>query len=56
MRQGERGFTLLELSVVIAISSIIALGAGMTAVQVIRGSAQSNALMTVTNQVNNVNY
>ena len=56
MRQGERGFTLLELSVVIAISAIIALGAGMTAVQVIRGSAESNALMTVTNQVNNVGY
>ena len=56
MRQGERGFTLLELAVVIAISAIIALGAGMTAVQVIRGSDESNALMTVTNQVNSVGY
>jgi len=56
MRQGERGFTLLELSVVIAISAIIALGAGMTVVQVIRGADESNALMTVTNQVNNVGY
>ncbi len=56
MRQGERGFTLLELAVVIAISAIIALGAGTTAVQVIKGSHESNALMTVTNQPNNVGY
>ncbi len=56
MRRGERGFTLLELAVVIAISAIIALGAGMTVVLVLRGSDESNALMAVTNQVNNVGY
>ncbi|MFC1902323.1 type II secretion system protein J [Chloroflexota bacterium] len=56
MRQSERGFTLWELSVVIALSAIITLGAGTTAVQMIRGSAESNALMAVSNQVNNVGY
>jgi len=56
MRQDERGFTVIELIVVIAISAIIAAGAGMTIGQIIKGSENSQDLMTIANQSHNVGY
>ena len=42
MKRNEKGFTLINLAVVIAISAIIAAGAGMTTAQIIQGSQRSN--------------
>ena len=56
MKQGERGLTIIELVVVIAISAIIAAGTGMTTVQIINGSEDSQDLVTVANQTHNAGY
>ena len=56
MRRGESGFTLIELTVVIAISAIIAASAGMTTIQMLKSSGDSQDLMTLTNHIRNAGY
>ena len=56
MKRGEKGFTLISLAVVIAISAIIAAGAGMTTAQIINGSQRNNEQATVIRQAQNVGY
>ena len=52
----QKGFTVVELIIAIAISGVIA-GAGTTAIfQVITGSARSNNHMTAVRQVQNAGY
>lgn len=56
MKKGESGFTIIEVLVAIFISAIIATGAGMTTVQIIKGSQQSSDWTTVIRQAQNVGY
>ena len=56
MKLNEEGFTLIELSVTIAIVALIALGAGMTTLQIIKGSQHSNDWTTAVRQAQNVGY
>ncbi len=56
MKRDEKGFTIIDLVVVIAITAIIALGSGMTVVQIIKGSQRSNDWTTVVRQAQNVGY
>ena len=54
MRRKEKGFSLISLAVSIAISAIIAYGAGMTAIQVIKGTERNNDHAKVTQQARNL--
>jgi len=56
MRQSEKGSTLIQLLIVIAISAIIAAGAGVTTTQTNKLSQRNNDRMTVVRQVQNVGY
>ena len=56
MRQDEKGFTLINLIVVIAISAIMASGAGIASSQIVKGSQRNNDLATATCQAQNVGY
>ena len=56
MKRNEKGFTLINLAVVIAISAIIAAGAGMTTAQIIQGSQHSRDWATAARQAQNVGY
>ena len=56
MKKGESGFTIIEVLVAIFISAIIATGAGMTTVQIIKGSQHSSNWTTVIRQAQNVGY
>lgn len=56
MSKGEWGFSVLELIVVTAIVSAIALAAGMTVYQISESSGQSQRKMVVINQVQNAGF
>ena len=56
MKRNEKGFTLIELAVATAIVALIALGAGMTTVQIIQGSQHSSDWTTAVRQAQNVGY
>jgi len=56
MRRDEKGFIIINLAVVLAISAIIAVGAGMTTVQIIQGSQRTNDWTAVVRQAQNVGY
>ncbi len=56
MKQDEKGFTLIELIVAIAISAIIAIGAGTTTAQIFRVSQCNSDWTTAVRQVQNVGY
>ena len=56
MKKGESGFSFIEVLVVIAISAMIVTGAGMTTVQIIKGSQHSSDWTTVIRQAQNVGY
>jgi len=56
MKRDEKGFILVNLAVVIAIVAMIAAGAGMTTVQVIKGSQRSSDWTTAVRQAQNVGY
>jgi len=56
MKRGERGFTLIEVLVVVAIVALIAGAAAMATFQVINVTKRSNDHMTVTRQVQNAGY
>jgi len=56
MREDEHGFGTIELIVVLLIMSVIALGAMMTTLQVMRVTAQSDSHMTVLQQVQNAGF
>lgn len=49
MKSSERGFLVIELVVVIGISAIIALGAGMTTVQLITSTQRNNDQLAAAN-------
>ncbi len=49
---GDKGFTLLEMAVTLAITAIIAFGASITTFQIIKASGSSQNLLTATNQAN----
>ena len=52
----EKGFTVISLIVVIAISSVIALGAGMTIAQILKQSQLNEDYATVVRQAQNVGF
>jgi len=56
MRRTEKGFTLINVILVTAISAIIASGAGVTSVQVIKVSRLNNDWTTTVRQAQNVGY
>ena len=56
MKQGERGLTLIELTVTVAIVALIAAGANMSVFQVLKGTERNNDHMTAVNQVQNAGY
>ena len=56
MKRGEKGFTLINLAVAIAISAIIAAGASMTTAQILKGSQQNSDWATAVRQAQNVGY
>jgi prepilin-type N-terminal cleavage/methylation domain-containing protein len=56
MNRNQRGFTLIELMVAIAISSVITGGITMTIFQVIIGSARTNNHMIAVRQAQNAGY
>ena len=53
MKQGEEGFTLIEIVMVIAIIALIAGAATMVTFQLVRGTERSNDHMMAVNQVQN---
>ena len=56
MKQGEEGFTFIEIVMVIAIIALIAGAATMVTFQLVRGTERSNDHMTAINQVQNAGY
>jgi prepilin-type N-terminal cleavage/methylation domain-containing protein len=56
IRKGQGGFTLLELLVAIAITSIIVVGLVMTIFQLYTGHARTSGEMTVVRQVQQAGY
>ena len=52
----EAGFALINVVVVLAISAIIAAGAGMTTVQMINGTKRNNDQATAVRQAQNVGF
>ena len=54
--RSQRGFTLVELLVAMAISGLIASGLALTIFQVFNGNAQSSSEMSVVQQVQNVGH
>jgi Tfp pilus assembly protein PilE len=54
MRRKEKGYGLLSLAVTVAIAAMIAAGAGMTSLQVIRGTERNEDHAKVTQQAHNV--
>ena len=54
MRRKEQGFGLISLAVAIAIAALIAAGAGMTSIQVIRGTERNEDHAKVVRQAHNV--
>ena len=56
MKQGENGFTIIELVVALAIIALIGSAATMTTFQVIKGTERSNNHMTAVRQVQNAGY
>ncbi len=54
MKRDERGFSLIILAVAVAISAIIAAGAGMSTVQIITGTQRNNDHATVIRQAQNL--
>jgi len=56
MKRGERGFTLIEVLVVIAIAALITLGATTTTFQVFNVTRHSNDHIAVVRQVQNAGY
>jgi type II secretory pathway component PulJ len=54
MRRKEKGFGLVSLAVAIAIGSLIAAGAGMTCIQIIKGTERNNDRAEVIQQAHNL--
>ncbi len=54
MRRQEKGFGLISLAVTVAIAAMIAAGAGMTTIQVIRGTERNEHQAKVTQQAHNL--
>ena len=56
LHKNQRGFTLIEMLMVIAISGIITAGLALSVMQVFNGNAQSSSKMLVIRQVQNAGY
>ncbi len=56
MKPGEKGFTLLELLVSVAITGLITVAAGSAMFQIFRGTGSNNDYMTAVRQVQNAGF
>ncbi len=56
MKLNEKGFTFVELAVVIAISALLALGAGTTTIQMLQHSRSSTNWSNAVRQAQNIGY
>lgn len=56
MKLGERGFTIVEMAVALAIIALLGSAASMATYQVIHGTERSNSQMTTMRQVQNAGY
>ena len=56
MRQGQKGFAMVELIVVSAITAITAVGMSMTTIEIMKGSRRNNDLVTAIRQAQNAAY
>ena len=56
MRRGEKGFTVIEILVAMAIVALVAHAATITTFQVIHSSERSNSYLTAMQQVQNAGY
>ena len=56
MKQHERGFITIEILISIIFMSLLALGGGMTAIQVLKGTDQCESYMAASRQVQNAGY
>jgi prepilin-type N-terminal cleavage/methylation domain-containing protein len=56
LHRNQRGFTLIEMLMVIAISGIITAGLALSVIQIFNGNAQSSSKMLAVRQVQNAGY
>ncbi len=56
MKQGQRGFTFIEVAVATAVITLIAGAATMTTSSILRDTGRTNDRMTVVHQVENAGY
>jgi len=56
MKQGEKGFTIIELVVAFTIMALVGSAAAATTFQVFRGTGRNNDHMTAVRQVQNAGY
>ncbi len=56
MKQGEKGFTHLELIIALSIMALVGVATALATFQVFKGTELSNTHMTVVNQVQNAGY
>ena len=56
MKLDEKGYSLVELAVVVALSALVTLAAGSAIFQILRGTDRNNEHMTVVRQVESAGY
>ena len=56
MKQGEKGFAIIELVVAISIMALMSSAASIATFQIVRGTENNNEYMTAVRQVQNASY